>query len=202
MSYSSQQTRQRILDCAKLEFLEQGFQKANLRKIATDAKATTGALYNHFKNKAVLFDALVKEPADTLLETFCEMHKQAEEEASPSNKKQMTETSEKDTDWVLDYIYDNFDAFRLIFCCSQGTAYSDYLDRLSEIEENSYRRMIHALHPSGEPVSDFFIHVICSSGLRQLREVVAHNLSKPEAEAFMEQIKRFRFAGWQEILGQ
>ena len=49
MSYSSEQTRQRILECAKKEFLEQGYQKANLRKIAEDAKATTGALYNHFK---------------------------------------------------------------------------------------------------------------------------------------------------------
>ena len=59
MSYSSEQTRQRILECAKKEFLEQGYQKANLRKIAEDAKATTGALYNHFKNKEVLFEALV-----------------------------------------------------------------------------------------------------------------------------------------------
>ena len=190
MSYSSEQTRQRILECAKKEFLEQGYQKANLRKIAEDAKATTGALYNHFKNKEVLFEALVKEPADTLLQQFQQMHNRMEESIPTVKSEQLTQDSSKGTDWMLEYIYEYFDIFRLIFCCSEGHAYSHFLNQLSEIEEASYQKMIDSLNRSGKPVGDFFIHVMCASGFRELYEIVSHNLTKEEAVDFMEQVKR------------
>ncbi|MCR4955524.1 MAG: TetR/AcrR family transcriptional regulator [Lachnospiraceae bacterium] len=194
MSYSSSQTRNRILECAKEEFLTMGFQKANLRSIANQAKATTGALYNHFKNKEVLFEALVEEPAQELLAQFKERHES------------LTEFPENDslngTDWMLDYIYDHFDAFRLIFCCSEGHQYSGFLDELAAIEESAYKKHLPSSAHAGEPVDDFFIHVVCASGFRELYEVVSHNLSKEEAIHFMNKVKQFRMAGWKEILGQ
>ncbi len=63
MSYSSEQTRQRIIESAKQEFLEKGFSGASQRSIATSAKVTTGALYNYYKNKEELFATVVKESA-------------------------------------------------------------------------------------------------------------------------------------------
>ncbi|OUO73030.1 hypothetical protein [Anaeromassilibacillus sp. An250] len=45
------------------------------------------------------------------------------------------------------------------------------------------------------------VFVMCASGFRELYEIVSHNLTKEEAVDFMEQVKRFRFAGWREILG-
>ncbi len=197
MSYSSDQTRQRILESAKREFSEQGYRKANLRKIADDAKVTTGALYNHFKNKEVLFEALVKEPADGLLRKYKEMHSVF---ANTLEDNKMVQKSEEGTDWVTDYIYDHFEEFRLIFCCSEGNVYSSFLDDLAEIEEEAYRKML-SLSGKDSSVGDFFVHVICASGLRDIYEVVSHNLDREEAKEFMQQVKRFRFAGWKEILG-
>ena len=198
MSYSSELTRQRIIDCAKQEFLEQGFQKANLREIASKAKATTGALYNHFKNKAELFDALVKEPADTLLKSFQEMHEQ--KDLSLSDTQNVKVSSSNSTDWVLDFIYDNFVEFKLIFCRSEGTEYEHYLEKLVKIEEADYHRMLKE-QPDND-IDDFFVHVMCADGIRGLYEVVAHDIPKEQASAFMEKVKRFRFAGWCEILGR
>lgn len=198
MSYSSELTRQRIIDCAKQEFLELGYQKTNLRNIASKAKATTGALYNHFKNKAELFDALVKEPADMLLHSFQNMHQ--EQSLSSAASKEAKIFSADNTDWVLDFIYDNFTEFKLIFCRSEGTAYEGYLGKLIEIEELDYHKVLKAL-PNNN-LDDFFIHVMCADGIRELYEVVAHDIPKERAMAFMEKVKRFRFGGWREILGQ
>ena len=51
MSYCSDITKNRILECAKGEFLSKGFENAQVAEIAKLAKVTTGAIYRHFKNK-------------------------------------------------------------------------------------------------------------------------------------------------------
>ncbi|MBQ8826815.1 MAG: helix-turn-helix transcriptional regulator, partial [Oscillospiraceae bacterium] len=41
----------RLIETAKKEFLDKGYEKASLRKICADADVTTGAMYFFFKNK-------------------------------------------------------------------------------------------------------------------------------------------------------
>lgn len=189
MSYSSEQTRQRIIESAKQEFLEKGFSGASLRSIATAAKATTGALYNYYKNKEELFVAVVKDTADTFLDIYEDSH------IHPlSDEPKMA--SELAMDKVINYLYDHFTEFKIIFCCSNGTVYENYLDQLIEIEESAYRKML------GDREDAFFIHVICGDGLRDLRELIAHDIPREQAESYMRKIERFRFAGWKEIIGQ
>ena len=61
MSYCSDLTRERIMECAKAEFLKKGFQAAQLKDIVAAAKVTTGAVYRHFKDKEALFFALIED---------------------------------------------------------------------------------------------------------------------------------------------
>ena len=61
MSESAVETKAKILESAKNEFLEKGFINASLRTIASNAGVTTGAMYRHFKDKDALFCALVDE---------------------------------------------------------------------------------------------------------------------------------------------
>jgi len=199
MSYSSEQTRERILQCAEQEFLEFGYQKANLRKIAENAKATTGALYTHFKNKEELFEALVGQPAEELIADFKKLHERAEVLSADNTYSQKEKEAAGGTDWMLEYIYSHFNVFKLIICCSEGTAYAQYVDRLIEIEENAIRRAL-PKEAVGN-VDDFFIHVICGAGFHELFEAVRHDLPREEALAYIARIKQFRFGGWREILG-
>ena len=55
MGEQDQQTRQRLLRCAKAEFLSRGFEHASLRRICGAAGVTTGAVYFFFQNKEDLF---------------------------------------------------------------------------------------------------------------------------------------------------
>ena len=64
MSESAAETKAKILESAKKEFLEKGFVNASLRTIAANAGLTTGAMYRHFKDKDALFCALVDQAID------------------------------------------------------------------------------------------------------------------------------------------
>ncbi|HHK2054324.1 TPA: TetR/AcrR family transcriptional regulator, partial [Streptococcus pyogenes] len=52
-------THKKIMDSGKANFLKDGYERANLRKICKDAGVTTGAFYRHFNDKEDLFISLV-----------------------------------------------------------------------------------------------------------------------------------------------
>ena len=76
---SDNETRQKLIDSAKKEFFENGFAKASLRKICTNAGVTTGALYFFFKNKDDLFSAIVAPPLLKLKEMLIKHNREDEE---------------------------------------------------------------------------------------------------------------------------
>lgn len=54
------ETRETILDAAETLFLQRGVSHTSLQDIAAEAAVTRGAIYWHFKDKAELFDAMMK----------------------------------------------------------------------------------------------------------------------------------------------
>ena len=65
----AQATRELILDTAEVVFQERGVAHASLNEIALAAGLTRGAIYWHFKDKADLFDAMMKRVVLPLEET-------------------------------------------------------------------------------------------------------------------------------------
>ena len=201
MSQNSQLTRNHIMKCALKEFLEHSYQKANMRRIAEAAKVTTGAMYNHFANKSVLFDALIQVPAEAMLNHFRDLHLEVKNALSETTSTQMREMGYIGTDWMLEYIYENREVFKLVFCCSEGTRWSAYLEELIAIEEQAYRIYCDSLGKSGKRIEDMFLHINAASGFQYLVEIVSHDLPYEQAVAVMDSAKRFGMAGWQEIVG-
>ncbi|WP_082524967.1 TetR family transcriptional regulator [Pseudorhodoferax sp. Leaf274] len=56
----AQATRHRLLDAAERLFHRNGVSQTSLQHIATEAGATRGAIYWHFKDKADLFNAMME----------------------------------------------------------------------------------------------------------------------------------------------
>lgn len=102
---------------------------------------------------------------------------------------------------MLAYIYGHMDAFRLIFCHSEGTRWSTYLERLIEIEEQAYRVYCDALCREGAQVDAFFLHIAAATGFQYLVEIVSHNLPYEQATAVMESVQLYNMGGWHKILG-
>ena len=63
-------TREKLLEAAKADFLENGYQNASLRRICKNAGVTTGALYFFFENKEALLNALIEQPLQAFRAMF------------------------------------------------------------------------------------------------------------------------------------
>ncbi len=201
LSYSSELTKERIISCAKEEFLKKGFMNTSLREIATNAKATTGAVYNHFNGKDALFEAIVGDFANNLLELYKKAHDEVEGEYD-FDSADITENMGKGTNFILDYLYSDFELSKLLFCCSVGTKYEKFVDKLIEVEEKSSLAFMENDNFKPTKINQFFVHVISTSGLNNMLEAIHHDLSKAEAFEYIGKIQKFYYAGTKEILGQ
>lgn len=193
-----------LLEAGKKEFLEKGFRDASMRNIAAAAGATTGAIYRYYADKEAMFDALVAEPARTLLAEYRKV--QMEFSTLPLEQKlnALPEISDDGQMWMMNYIYDNFDAFKLIVCCSAGTRYEYYLDTLADVEVNASIALIDAMQAAGMellPIDDELIHMVSSMLFNGMFETVRHDMPREKAMSHMSSLKEFYSAGWFKILG-
>lgn len=187
-----------LLKSAQLEFLNHGFHDASLRRISADSGVSTNSIYTRFGDKAGLFEALVKPAADGLMDIYIHSVNEA---SDGMNIDEAIDSGNEGTNEVIDYIYEHFTAFKLIFCHSAGTPYEHYFDRLAEIEESYYKEFAKKYAAPDVQISDFFIHVMCRTGWQYVYEIVSHDLSYVEAVDFMQNIQQYFYAGWQNVLG-
>ena len=114
MAESSAETKKKLLESAKKEFLEKGFMGASLRTIAANAGVTTGAMYRHFKDKDAFFCALVDEAIATSTKAVMLANSENHAGLDRPHMKEHMELEEQSVIEFLDYMYENFDAFTLL----------------------------------------------------------------------------------------
>ena len=117
---SEENTKELLLSAARAELLRCGYQKASLRKICAAADVTTGALYFFFKNKEELFNCLVGDVAERLLQL---VQRQTDSEVNGRGDSAAYQRE------LNEYLCENKDIVRILFYCSEGTAYSDFRER-------------------------------------------------------------------------
>lgn len=194
----------KILECAQAEFMEKGFENASMRTIAERAGYTTGMLYARFADKSQLFKELVGEAADKLFDYYSGM--QAEFASFPADRQKAEMHSYVDgkMDTMIDIIYDNFDAFKLIICKSAGSGYEYYIDKMIDVETANTVRFIKQLNEAGIKMNEVradLSHMLSSAMFNGIFEVVAHDLPREEARGYIKQVQDFFNAGWDRLLG-
>ena len=198
------ETQQKILNVAKKEFLEKGFKEASLRKIVAQAGFTKGAFYGYYSNKAALFEAIVGDACEGLNKKF----RAAQEvyfDLIPKNK--TSESIELSTEYLLsfiDYIYDHFEEFKLVICCSDGTKYSNYIHELVELDVECSEKYFAILKAKGKMKGDIgreLHHMITSAYFSAVFETVVHDMTREDAIAYAKELSSFFNAGWESLLG-
>lgn len=124
-------TRQQILAAATSEFQEKGFRDASLRAIAKKAGVTTGSVYWHFPSKDALFDALVGQEYQHLLQMYDDAP------ASFWNKTGQEQEKHIGSECMLamvDYMYQHQTSCKLLFCAASGTPPLRKLDPRTDVE--------------------------------------------------------------------
>lgn len=193
-----------LLEAGKKEFMKYGFQSASMRNIAASAGVTTGALYRYYNSKSELFIALVDKAANMFFNRYKKRQQSFASQSLKAQLESLPEISDSETDWMMEYIYDNFDAFKLIVCHSVGTKYENYIDSLIEIEVDSSHKLIARMQEAGLVVSsldDGFVHIISSALFNGIFETVRHNMPKDKAIQYVDSLKDFYSAGWFNLLG-
>lgn len=198
-------TLQNIHRAALQEFLDKGYRDASLRNIVRAAGVTTGAFYGYYSNKAALFTALVEPHAAAVMGMF--MRTQTDFAALPDAEQpdHMGIDSGACLDEMIDYIYEHFDTFKLIICCSDGTAYADFIHEMVEVEVEYTFRYIDVLRRLGKTVPDIdrqLAHILTSAMFEGIFEIVRHDMPKERARQYVATLQEFNVAGWQKIMGQ
>lgn len=198
------ETEKIILETAKREFLERGFLGTSMRRIAGLSGVTTGAMYGYFASKEEIFDSLVKDAYEVVMNAYRNAH---EEFASLPYEEQvagMGTITARCIEWCVGYIYDHIDEFRLILMCSEGTHYSSMVDEMMKIEEESTEKFIDLMRENGMPVPDIdplLEHMITSGYFMSFFEIVRHSVPRDAAFSYIHDLQAFYKAGWERLFG-
>ena len=197
-------TLQRILNSAKKEFLAKGYQEASLRDISKEASVTTGALYGYFKNKEDLFGAIVhcyyygiQQKYRDVLNEFLKLPTQTKREAydALSTAYMMS---------LANYMYEHYDEFKLILCCSEDTKYSDLVNEMALIDERATKEYLESLASSGiavEHISPRLEHILTTGLFSMFFELIVHDIPQEDAHEYVHKLMEFFSTGYRKILG-
>ncbi|WP_230867256.1 TetR/AcrR family transcriptional regulator [Iocasia frigidifontis] len=203
MSTDDLNTLQKIMTEGKKVFLEKGFKDASLRNIVKRAGVTTGAFYGYYPDKEALFEALVSPAADGLRELFLSTQKNFDELPENIKKANVYDYTTEELKKFITYIYDHFDEFKLLITCADGTAFSDFIHDLVEIEVEYTLKFIEStgndVLTSGRATPEL-LHIIASAFFSAVFEVVKHDMTKEAADSYIDSLKQFFTAGWKRFL--
>ena len=177
MARDKTENHEKIMAAAYDEFMKYGFADASMRRIATACGMSASGLYKHFPSKEEMFAALVEPAYEGLKKAY----------------------GSEETPQIMNYIYDNFEAFRLLVCRSRGTRLENFVNELARKEEDNTRRYMGKLSIIGAKVtiiSDKELHMMVTTCINAIFLAVENDLSREEAIGYARHIDEFNKAGW------
>ncbi len=193
---------EKIIACAKAEFLQKGFGEASLRTIAAKAGTTTGSIYSRFGGKEGLFGAIVEPTANHILKRFAEIQADFHALDESRQPQEMERTVSASMAEIIDYMYAHFEEMQLLVDGSYGTKYQQFIEEMIRIEtEYTYKYMdVIKLPPkSRELISEEFVHIMVTSLFESFFEIIRHRMSKQNALKYADMLTKYHAAGWNTI---
>lgn len=186
MARADQSIDPRILDSARAEFLELGFEKASLKSICEKAQVTTGALYKRYTGKEDLFCALVADTVAALTQVVEEKCALRPETLTDEELVRAWYMDENYMLWWFDLLHRYHDGFTLLVRCAEGTVYSnfqhDWVERMTQATYGYYlearRRGLATREISAEEM-----HILLSAFWTTIYEPFIHNYDWNQIQA-------------------
>lgn len=198
------ETRKKLLDSARKEFSEKGYEKASLRNICKNAGVTTGALYFFFKDKDDLFVSLVKQPflkvKEIMLSHYQDEKKFVQQDSPfPQEKTDDYEVALR----IMQVLYQFREEFLLLLTKSQGTSVEHLVDDIISVEEKHFRYMADTMEQKfhTKAVSDTMVHYLAHMSTDMFIYMITHIETEEQAEKFLQQAVRYMLNGWYGMIG-
>ena len=199
-------SHEKIVEAAMREFQEKGFEQASMKAVADAVGMTSAALYRHFASKQDMFAALVQ-PAIDALNTWKEKHIASSYEMLEQDSSEIMwnfEADMNDAHMVLDVMYQQLEAFRLLICCAAGTAYENFVHSMVEQATDRMMCFLQDCKARGVSVREVQwdeMHMLVSAYCAALLQPIEHGYDKADAERYLKTIVDFFTPGWRMITG-
>ncbi len=188
-----------LIEAAKKEFKEKGYNKASLRSICAKAGVTTGALYFFFENKAELFSAIVDQPIKGLKKLLMDHFKEDGEYMKHLDSMENMEMDHSDlSDMLVEYIYSNYDSLMLLLTSAENTVYENCIDELVTLTENSMPIMLSGL--KGYTYDEYMSHWMSHFTVDAFLNVIKHETDMEQAKLKLRKIMNYLIEGWVELV--
>ena len=191
------ESRARLIECAKKEFLEKGFAKASLRKIAADAGVTTGAVYFFFKDKDGLLGG-VTEAALTSLMGVLEKHFAEDTETDLKSYQQQDGDHDEFAEELVNVIYDNFDEMTILLDKSAGSRFEGIVEEVIDRLDTSYMALAeqYAAAMPGKRVNRDMLHWLTHVQVDAFIHMMNHFSDREDAMRFIKPVMDYLIKGW------
>lgn len=193
--FIKEEIKLRLLEAAREEFLDKGFEGASVRTITSKARTAKSNLYNYFKDKDELFCAVL-EP--TLLEILAGLEEAQQFGGHEGTRTYTLAAQRQVVDAVIGFIAQHEADVRLLLFSAQGSSLSnsrrEVLDAFTDVMVGWAR----AVRPR-EKVSRPFVSTVCGFYLNVIEQLL---LSGRPADwgKYMDEVVAFIYGGWKNVL--
>ena len=123
-------------------------------ELCKEAGITTGSFYRHFASKEELFGYLVQPAIDGLYKMYDASKELCFDSIETECIKELWKISNDTLQNLVDFIYQNFDSFKLLLECADGTKYSSFVNDVVTMEVQNTLKMLDVMHERGIIVKD------------------------------------------------
>lgn len=197
------ENHEKIMAAARAEFLKRGYIDASMRRIAADAGMSVAGLYKHFKSKEEMFSALVEPAYSGLMAMFRRVTDEMCEQVKTADLSNLWDDTQENL-MMMRYIYDHFDAFKLLICRAQGTRYENILHDIAVMEEKATLFYLEKLQQRGKkvlPVREKEFHLLVTANFQSIFQAVEHDFTLEEALHYALTLDGFFTKGWKNLFG-
>ena len=188
---------EKIIDAATAEFMEHGFRKTSLRRIAARAGLTTGALYTRSANKDQLFSSLVSGALNEIKEELMPMRQVYMDAQQSGEPEKIMEAIRKEERICLEVMFKYYDQCILFFCRSDGSSVQQMLQSMMEYKA---KETVEYFKSMAKKDVDFDgIEFIMSEQFHYYRQILERAYSKEKAMRCMQTVESFLEAGWKDF---
>lgn len=196
------ETREKLLESAKAEFTEKGYNKASLRTICSNSGVTTGALYFFFEDKADLFRTIVGNAVDGLF-GIMQAHFDEDENIVAGTDAHNTDDYIDDhseiAQQLIHHIYKNYDAAILVLTKSQGSEYENIVDKIVDMTESKSIEMmgkISAKTGERKKLNKYMLHLVIHIVVDSFVQLVIHEPDEKKALKSIKKVFRMTMHNW------
>ena len=190
-------TNAKIISCMREEFLNNGYDKASLNRISAKVGITTAGLYKHFRSKEDMFGFLVSDALDALRS----MQSENTNEMTVSDYDPFSDDVSAE---LVELIYEHFESWKLLVCCSVGSKYERFEENLIDFETVTNKQYAEILRKAGRNVqmlTEMEWHILSTEYIHLVLEMVRHDMTRDDAYRHLSFVKTLLYPGWKDIFG-